>query len=139
MATIKHYLKINTSVDRLYKALTKQNGLANWWTVQVIAQPVVNSIAEFIFGERYHNKMRILTLIKNKRVEWECLEGDKEWVGTRFCFDLEPQENYVYLRFEHSGWRTEGDFYASCNYFWGTYMTSLKNYCENGTGSPFGR
>ena len=137
MARIKHYLKINAPADKVYRALTEQQGLAGWWTTEAIAQPVVGSVAEFKFGSRYHDKMRILVLNKNRIVKWECFEGDKEWIGTYFQFELKGADNYTHLRFEHGGWREESDFFASCNYIWGTYMTSLKNYCESGEGSPF--
>ncbi|MEJ2719774.1 MAG: SRPBCC domain-containing protein, partial [bacterium] len=102
-----------------------------------VAEPVVGSIAEFKFGDRYHNKMRIDTLETGRRVEWECLEGDPEWIGTRLVFDLEKQGDQTLLRFAHTRWREITDFFASCNYNWGFYMRSLKLYCEQGEGEPF--
>lgn len=93
--------------------------------------------AEFKFGDRYHNKMNIVKLIPNKIVEWECIEGDNEWIGTNFVFDLEEKDGDTILRFTHDNWKEETDFFASCNYHWGYYMQSLKQYCESGSGTPF--
>lgn len=33
------------------------------WTVDTSIEPVVGSIAEFTFGDKYHNKMKIRDLI----------------------------------------------------------------------------
>jgi len=81
--------------------------------------------------------MKITNLEDKQKVEWECLQGDKEWMGTNFVFELEEKNNKTTLRFTHSNWKEVTDFYASCNYHWGWYMTSLKNYCETGKGQPF--
>jgi hypothetical protein len=58
-------------------------------------------------------------------------------VGTKIAFDLEKQSDQTLLRFFHTGWRQQTDFYASCNYNWGFYMRSLKLYSETGRGEPF--
>jgi hypothetical protein len=29
------------------------------------------------------------------------------------------------------------DFYANCNFHWGFYLQSLKDFCESGKGKPF--
>lgn len=137
MADIKHLVVIDGPVERVYRALTEQSGLARWWTTQTVAQPEVGSICEFRFGDRYHNRMRIVGLEPNERIEWECLKGDEEWVGTSFVFDLEPRDGQTILRFAHGGWRAVTDFFAHCNYHWGFYMRSLKSYCETGQGEPF--
>ena len=81
--------------------------------------------------------MRIVDLQPNKRVEWECINGDKEWIETKLAFEIEKQGNDSGLRFTHDGWRHETDFFASCNYHWGFHMRSLKLYCETGKGTPF--
>ena len=137
MSSIKHYLVIKAKPEKVYNAITKTRGLKSWWTTGANADEKIGGKAEFIFGERYYNKMRIINLQDNKVVEWECLEGDKEWVGTTFLFDLEENDDTTILRFSHNKWREETDFFASCNFNWGYYMNSLKQYCETSTGTPF--
>ena len=80
------------------------------------ADEKVGGVAEFIFGERYHNKMEITKLEQNRRVEWKCFQGDKEWIDTTFVFDIEAKEEDTVLRFTHGNWKEETDFFASCNY-----------------------
>lgn len=137
MAGIRHYLSINAPAAKVYRAITEQDGLASWWTEDCVVRPEEGSISEFNFGDRYHNKMKVTRLVANQRVQWECLEGDAEWVGTRFVFELEEEDGKTVVRFGHTHWREATDFMASCNYHWGCYMTSLKSYCETGRGSPF--
>lgn len=137
MASIKHYLIIKTQTEKVYKALTTTEGLKGWWTLNANAEEKVGGVAEFIFGERYHNKMEIIFLEQNRRAEWKCFQGDKEWIDTIFEFDIEGKGDDTGLRFSHCNWKEETDFFASCNYQWGYYMRSLANYCENGEGTPF--
>ena len=138
MTEIRHYLVIDAPPERVYEAVTTRAGLAAWWTSETVAEPVVGAIIEFRFGERYHDKMRVNRLQPNRRVEWECIEDDDEWVGTTFVFDLEEREGRTVLRFTHGNWREATDFFASCNFHWGHYLRSLKQYCETGLGQPFG-
>ena len=137
MHSIKHQLQIKASPEKVYRALTSTEGLRGWWTLEAKADEQVGGVAEFIFGEQYHNKMKIIKLVSNKLVEWECIEGDKEWIETNFVFDLEEKDGDTTLRFIHSNWKEETDFFASCNYHWGYYLRSLKLYCETGSGTPF--
>ena len=137
MPAIKHYLIVRSLPEKIYKTLTTKEGATNWWTVQAEIGGKVGDINTFDFGERYHNIMKIVDLQPNKRVEWECIEGDKEWIGTRLTFEIEKQDDNSILRFTHNNWREETDFFASCNYHWGYYMRSIKLYCEKGEGTPF--
>ena len=137
MASIKHYLLIKAAPAKVYKAVTTTDGLKGWWTLDANADEKVGGVAEFIFGERYHNKMEITNLEQNKKVEWKCFQGDKEWVDTTFVFDIEEKEGNSVLRFTHGNWMEETDFFASCNYRWGYYMRSLADFCEKGKGTPF--
>ena len=137
MPSIKHYLLIKVPSGEVYNSITKTMGLRGWWTVGAKADERVDGTAEFIFGERYYNKMKITNLLNSKKVEWNCLEGDKEWIGTTFLFELEEKDGSTILRFSHNNWQEETDFFASCNYNWGYYMKSLKQFCETGKGTPF--
>jgi len=137
MAEIRHMLLIDAPVEVVYRAVTEQEGLAAWWTRETIASPEVGATLQFKFGDRYLDKMNVLALDPNRLVEWECFEGDEQWVGTRFEFALEKQGDQTLLRFVHTGWRDMTDFFAHCNYQWGYYLGSLKRFCETGTGTPF--
>lgn len=137
MAAIKHLLVINSSPEKIYSAITTKEGVANWWTEETEVGNRIGDINIFDFDNRYHNEMKILSLITNKKVEWECLEGDKEWIGTKLIFEIEEKDKSSVLKFTHGNWIEETEFFASCNYQWGYYMRSLKLYCETGKGNPF--
>ena len=137
MVAIKHYLLIKSPPGKVYQALTTRDGISNWWTEQTEIGKKVGDMNVFDFGNKYHNEMKITDLQLNKRVEWECIEGDKEWIGTTFIFDLEEKEGNTILRFTHGNWKEETDFFAFCNYNWGYYMKSLAKYSEEGEGTPF--
>jgi uncharacterized protein YndB with AHSA1/START domain len=137
MANIKHYLIIKAPPEKVYMAVTTTEGIKGWWTLDTIVDEKVGGVAEFIFGERYHNKMQITVLEQNKRVEWKCFKGDKEWIDTTFEFDIEENGMDTVLRFTHGNWKEETDFFAHCNYQWSYYMRSLASYCEKGEGTPF--
>lgn len=138
MVHIKHTLNIQSKPGTVYNAITTQEGIQNWWTVDTRIKPEIGIISEFIFGDRYHNKMKIVDLQPNTRVEWHCLEADPEWIDTSIIFELKSShKEQTLLRFSHKNWQEATDFYAHCNFQWGKYMMSLKNYCETGTGNPF--
>lgn len=139
MIHIRHNLTISTPPETVYKAVTIKTGIQGWWTDDIKIEPTVGSIAEFNFGDRYHNEMKIVDLQPNKRVEWHCIEADPEWVDTTITFELEENKGKTYLRFGHNNWKKLTNFYAHCNYQWGRYMNSLKCYCETGNGNPFNR
>ena len=137
MVHIRHNVLIDCKPEKIFEALTTKNGIQGWWTIDTVIEPKIGSTAEFIFGSRYHNKMKITDLQPGKRVAWSCYEGDREWIGTDFTFDLEEKEGETLLRFGQNNWNAQTDFYAYCNFQWGKYMVSLKNYCETGIGKPF--
>jgi uncharacterized protein YndB with AHSA1/START domain len=137
MTAIKHLLVIKSSPEKIYSAITTNEGTAKWWTEQSEIGNKVGDINIFDFGDRYHNEIIIINLIPNKKVEWECLVGDKEWIGTKLIFEIEEKDKNSVLKFTHGNWREETDFFASCNYHWGYYMRSLKQFCETGKGNPF--
>jgi uncharacterized protein YndB with AHSA1/START domain len=137
MPDIKHLLVINSPASKVFKAVTETKGLMGWWTAGASAEPTLNSTAVFNFGDSFHNEMKVVELVPGKMVRWLCEKGDKEWIGTTIIFTLKENEDKTTLTFEHNGWENTTDFFASCNYNWGWYMTSLKDYCEKGKGRPF--
>ncbi len=135
MPEIRHNVIIKATPEKVYESITIQEGLANWWAKQTIAKPEVGFVNIFTFGT-FRNEMKVIILNPNKKVEWKCINSIEEWIGTNITFDLEEKEGHTLLRFTQSGWRAVTDTFAGCNYDWGRFMTSLKLFCETGTGTP---
>lgn len=156
---IHHEVLIGAPIEKVYKAITSQEGLSSWWTPGTSAKAEVGSVARFPFGPNYHKEMKIIELSLDQQVKWDCIAGADEWVGTRLTFtlkggdkrslqsgryelggQLEQQGDFeegTLLIFHHDNWREDTDMYAECNYTWGQFLRSLKLLCETGKGRPY--
>lgn len=136
--TIVHTLIIAEKPQKVYKALTEQDGLRGWWTRFSMAEPTVGYVNQFGFGGSFKFLMRIDDLIEDELVQWSCLEGHEEWEGTRIEFRLDPlsESKTTRLAFSHAGWAREDGVFPQCNYDWAQYLRSLKLYVEQGKGTP---
>jgi uncharacterized protein YndB with AHSA1/START domain len=137
MEHIRHYVLIKAPINSVYKAITTQEGLSQWWTNQTTAKAEIGFVNEFRFGPEYFNKMRISELVSDKLVSWHCEDGDKEWIGTKLTFSLSSKDGSTILRFAHREWHEATEFYENCNFHWGLFLNSLKMLCETGKGKPF--
>ncbi len=138
MADIKHALHIKAPVSKVYEAVTRIEGLKAWWTGETTGEEKQGGVIRFGFGQTGFNKMKIISLKKDQKVDWHCVDGSQDWIGTRLRFELsEDGEKNTLLKFEQCGWKEANEFYAHCNYHWGLYMRSLKSLCETGTGTPY--
>lgn len=134
--SICHRLLIKAPVEKVYAALSSQEGLAGWWTPDTVAQPVTGSIARFSFGD-YTKEMQIETLQPYSKVEWLCLKAVPEWIGTRLRFTLDPHQKGCVLSFRHEGWKDYTPEFASCSFDWALFFRSLRLLCETGKGLPY--
>jgi len=139
MANIRHNLIINAPIKTVYDAITSEEGLKGWWTTEVTAKPEEGYVNHFIFSDEYFNKMKVLKLNPAHEVHWECVDGDKEWIGTKLSFELNEKEEKITLSFSHLNWENESEFFGFCNHQWGRYLDSLKSYCETGNGHPYSK
>jgi uncharacterized protein YndB with AHSA1/START domain len=138
MACIKHLFHINASREKVFEAISTINGLAGWWTTKTSGDSSVGGIIEFRFGDFGGPDMKVKEIKPSGLVSWECVGGPEGWVGHIFTFHLDDNDNKTRVRFEQSGWKETGDFYASCNFSWGRYMESLRQLCQTGKGEAFG-
>ena len=79
-------------------------------------------------------RLRLETDQAPVHAEWVCETGD-EWNGTHIRFRLEGRASGTLLRFTHAGWRSESDYFLSCNTTSGELMFRLKSAAE---GKPRG-
>lgn len=137
-ADIVHIVDIKTTPDRLYEAVTTQQGLAGWWTRQTKAEPKVGAINEFGFGPDMSFKLRVDKLDPGNRVEWASVQAPPDWQGTKIVFDITSTKEGVSLRFTHAGFTGTGGGFGVYSYSWAQFLRSLKLLLETGKGEPAG-
>ena len=136
MTDILHRITIETSPEKLYRALTEETGLSAWWT-KTETTPSPGASASFQFGPDDHTvEMKIIELIPDEKVVWKCVAGP--WVDTgEFSFEIQPDERGSVVKFAHRGWPEADEFFMHCNSKWGFFLgVSLKSYLETGKGRP---
>jgi hypothetical protein len=158
MPDIYHQILIGAPAEKVYDAITSQEGLSGWWTPAATAIPQINSIARFPYGSEYFKEMKIIDLIPSQLVTWSCITGVDEWVGTSISFELESGDKITLLKlhpeigdqvsqqhtsngtliiFHHNDWKEYSAMFAECNYTWARFLWSLKLFCETGKGLPW--
>ena len=158
MPNINHAVLIGATVEKVYDAITTQEGLSAWWTPDTKAKTQIKTIAHFPFGHHYFKEMIIEELKPFTLVRWSCTKGADQWVGTNISFKLIPgdkktllksypeilgqveqqkNDNGTLLIFHHDDWKEYTLMFAECSYTWGQFLKSLKLFCETGTGSPW--
>ena len=137
MNNITHRIGIKAPADKIYKLLTTDSGLSQWWTNDVSGAAGVGSIIKFRFNGGGPD-FKITTLIPNKVVRWKHSGHVPEaWAGTEILFELSHQGEQTFVRFTHSCWKEPTDFMAHCSMKWAVFMLSLKDLVETGKGQPF--
>jgi uncharacterized protein YndB with AHSA1/START domain len=156
MPDIHHELYIAATAEEVYHALTHQTALSAWWTPGAKGISETYAVLRFYFGDDYFKEMKIMELKPAEYVEWLCIAGAEEWLDTTISFRLEPgskeylatkhqeitdqlnqstqQNEGTLLMFRHDNWKEDSSMFAECNYTWGRFLSSLKLYCETGTG-----
>jgi uncharacterized protein YndB with AHSA1/START domain len=135
---IIHGLDIDTTAERLFEALSTDEGIAAWWT-KAKTHPTVGGINEFAFGAGAVS-FRVERLEPGKAVEWSADQVPPDWKGTRVLFELSEgkRRGTVTLRFTHAGFHAMTPVVAFTSYAWAQYLRSLKLLLETGRGEPFG-
>ncbi|HEY1094285.1 MAG TPA: SRPBCC domain-containing protein [Glycomyces sp.] len=124
---------------RTYDALTTLEGLSRWWTENTTGTTDVGGRISFKF-ENGDFEMEVAELKAGERVLWDVVGGSApEWIGTKIHWDLKPEGDYTVVLFKHEGWREPVEFMHHCSTKWGSFLMSLKEYLETGTGAPWPR
>ena len=142
MVDILHRVGATVSPAEVYAALTTTDGLAGWWTEDTKAEGdagEVGGIVRFRFDgapEPAGFDMLVRDLRPGERVLWEVVDGPEEWIGTEVVFELSQEEDFTIVMFAHTGWREAVPFMNHCSTKWGTFLMSLKQLVETGSGQP---
>tara|TARA_R110002020_G_scaffold452549_2_gene666964 strand:+ start:91 stop:501 length:411 start_codon:yes stop_codon:yes gene_type:complete len=131
MESIEQINYLKGSAATVYQALASQNGLGQIWTKKLLVKPEIGFINEFDFDEGYITKFKIVDLVENQKIVWECLASDAEWIGTKVSFGLSEKDSITTVILKHYDWRELTDYYRWCSYNWAMFLYRLKAYCEN--------
>jgi uncharacterized protein YndB with AHSA1/START domain len=123
------------SLDDVYEALTTIDGLSRWWTTTTIGDAGEGGSILFRF-EPGDIGVRVLETVPAKRVVWQVADEPLEWRGTTITFDLRQDGEWAIVLFAHEGWAEPGEFMHHCSTKWATFLLSLKQLVETGSGSP---
>jgi uncharacterized protein YndB with AHSA1/START domain len=134
----KHLYHIDAAQEYIFKAISTIEGLSNWWTVQTAGDTAVGGEIQFDFGDFTGPKMKVIASVPNSKVVWECIDSPHGWIGNTFTFLLDENDGKTRVRFSHDGFPEQDDFFAICNFSWGRYLQSLRQYCQTGKGEAFG-
>jgi len=134
MSNIVLKIGVKASKEKAMSALNTLQGLAGWWTWDVSGDPQEGGILAI----RFHGQgpdMKVLSATDHS-IHWQCIGGHEEWLDTEIKFTVK-EEGETTISFQHINWKQESDFFARCSMKWATFMLSLKQYIEQGSGHPF--
>lgn len=138
MASIRHRVGTSAPQARVYEALTTREGLSGWWTRKVEGDPNLGGTLRFFFGSPEPGAvMEVVNLAPTHHVEWRCVQGPEEWVGTHLTFDLKPSDGETVLLFTHADWREPVEFMYHCSTKWGYFLLGLKAWLDGGEATPY--
>jgi len=136
MPDILHKVGIKSStLDDAYAALTTIEGLSAWWTNNTQGETKPGGVLQFRFGPGGID-MKILELEPAGRVQWQVIDGPKDWIGTKVSFDLRQEGDWTIIVFKHQGWHAPVEFMHHCSTKWAVFLLSLKSLLETGQGAP---
>ena len=141
MVDIIHRIGIKAPVAKVYEAVSTVEGVAGWWTRDAVGQSTQRGSIDVWFrsptgAEIGHMTFVLQQLIPDQEVQWRITAGPAEWVGTDVTFGLSRDGDYTIVVFGHRNWREAVEFTAHCSMKWATFLLSLRQLVETGTGRP---
>ena len=75
--------------------------------------------------------MEVVELSQDDHVQWRCVEGPPEWVGTTVTVRPEKEgDGETVLLFTHADWQEPVEFMHHCSTKWATFLIGLRSGLE---------
>jgi uncharacterized protein YndB with AHSA1/START domain len=140
MVDIIHKIGIKAPVSKVQAAVSTVAGVASWWTKETSGESKPGGTMQVTFRTKTGDEMGRMTfeLLKSspEEVVWRFTSGPEEWIGTDVTFGLSQQGDATIVLFGHRNWREAVEFTAHCSMKWATFLLSLRQLLETGTGQP---
>ncbi len=135
MPDIMHLIKIHAPAERVFTAITTEDGIRQWWTRDATIEPKIGAAGEFgFYGKRFVAKVTVEELSPAAGVRWKVTNA--AWQGDDIEFKLKFEGTDTILLFAHRGYPRTNEAFASATTRWGFYLFSLKRYLQTGKGTP---
>ena len=136
MADIRHRVGIAAPQHRVYEMVSTKEGLAEFWT-RVEGESKAGGKLSFFFDRPEPAVvMEVTELSPDDRVQWRCVEGVPEWVGTTITFDVKDGGGETVVLFTHADYpQTELMHHSSTK--WATFLIGLRSGLEGGAFTAF--
>jgi uncharacterized protein YndB with AHSA1/START domain len=139
VATVHHQLHIAAPVEKVYQAIAAVEGISSWWDRQTPRHTERGLVLEHNPGPEHGIvKLRVVDLIPNERIEWECISTHPAtspasvWTGTHFIFQLrERGDKTTLVDFSQTGFDRTSRFFDSNKDAWGQVLQNLKRVVES--------
>lgn len=140
MTDIVHRIGIRAPVADTYRAIATVDGVAGWWSEETSGESSLGEEISVRFRrdgvEIGQMDLEVVSLSPDEEVRWRVTAGPAEWIGTDVTFELSQQDEYTILLFGHRNWKETVEFTAHCSMKWATFLLSLRDLVETGTGRP---
>jgi uncharacterized protein YndB with AHSA1/START domain len=131
MADIRHRVGIKATPRKVYEAISTIEGLRHWWISETQGEARPGGVILFGFTD-----MKVVKSRPGKLVQWKCVRGPNEWVGTDVTFELKHKEGQTFVIFTHANWRKPVEFMHHCSTKWATFLLSMRDWLERCEGRP---
>ncbi len=138
MTPIKHLFHISTPINKVFEALSQPESLSKWYTTIVNGNFKLGEIVTFEFVNFAAFKFKIISLVQDKSIHFECIESEWGNVGHIMKYDLDDNDGKTRVRYTYEGFLEMDDAFANMNYSSAKYLESLRQYCQKGVGEAFG-
>ena len=132
MPDILHRVGINTTPEKVFKALSTIDGLRHWWIVETAGNAKKGGLIDFGFC-----KMKVMESKPKNLVYWKCMKGPKAWVNTEVFFQLKWKDDQTFVIFKHANWKEPVEFMHHCSTKWAVFLLSLRDWLERSEGRPY--
>jgi len=133
MFDLVHSIQIAAPPAKVFPLISTAQGLAQWWAADVTE--VEGGVELGFFNRDTVYRLKCNASESPLLAEWLCETG-KEWACTRLLFRLQPVAGGALVRFAHTGWRADTDYYVSCHTVWGALLFRLKGAAEGKSPGP---
>jgi uncharacterized protein YndB with AHSA1/START domain len=136
MADINHEIKISASPQAVYQALTSAAELTKWHTSRT---ENTNGKDQTFTTHPKDGPAFEWKVVKPDAhtVEWRCVAGPGDSVGTSARFQLSPlSDGRTLIEFSHSGWPDTKGSFRKCNTLWAVLLFHLQKYLGTKQAEP---